>query len=85
MKSDEVGYSKKGLPEIMVKAIMSLYEGVKTKIRVESGQSEEFFVKVDVHQGSVLLPLLFAMVVDELQRMQEKDGRKKFYIQMIWS
>jgi len=47
---------KKGLPEIMVKAVMSHYEGAKTKIRVGSGLSEELFVKADVHQGSVLSP-----------------------------
>ena len=56
---------KKGLPEILVKAMMSLYEGAETKVRVGSGLSEEFSVKVGVHQGSVLSPLLFAMVIDE--------------------
>ena len=33
-------------------------------MRVGSAYSEEFKVKVSVHQGSVLLPLLFAIVVD---------------------
>ena len=28
---------KKGLPEILVKAVMSLYEGAETKVRVGSG------------------------------------------------
>ena len=43
---------------------MSLYDGAKTRVRVGSAYSEEFEVKVDVHQGSVLSPLLFAIVVD---------------------
>ena len=55
---------KKRLPEIMVRAVMSLYEGAKSRVRVGSGLSEEFPVKVGVHQGSVLSPLLFAIVVD---------------------
>ena len=55
---------KKSLPEVLVKAVMSLYEGSRTKIRVGSGFSEEFGVRVDVHQGSVLSPLIFAIVVD---------------------
>ena len=34
------------------------------KLRVGSGISEEFGVDVEVHQGSVLSPLIFAIVVD---------------------
>ena len=54
---------KKGLSEIMVWAVMSLYDGAKTRVRVGAAYSEEFEVKVGVHQGSVLSPLLFAIVV----------------------
>ena len=43
---------------------MSLYEGVKTRVRVGSDLSEDFEVKVGVHQGSVLSPLLFAITED---------------------
>ena len=50
--------------EIMVRAVMSLYRGAKTRVRVGSAYSEEFKVKVGVHQRSVLSPLLFATVVD---------------------
>jgi len=69
---------KKGLPEIMVKAVMSFYEGAKTKIRVGSGLFEEFFVKVGVHQGSALSPFLFAMVVDEVTENARKGWMKEF-------
>ena len=55
---------KKGLSEVMVQAIMSLYDGAKTRMRVGSALSEKFKVKVGVHQGSVLSPPLFAIVVD---------------------
>lgn len=55
---------KRGIPEAMVRAVMSLYKGVKTRVRVGSELSEEFEVKVGVHQGSVLSPLVFAIVVD---------------------
>ena len=43
---------------------MSLYDSAKTRVRVGSAYSEELEVKVGVHQGSVLSPSLFAIVVD---------------------
>ena len=55
---------KKGLSEVMVWAVMSLHDGAKTRVRVGSAYSEELEVKVGVHQGCVLSPLLFAIVVD---------------------
>ena len=55
---------KKELAEVWVQAVMSLYEGSKTKVRVGSGTSEEFGVRVGEYQGSVLLSLIFAIMVD---------------------
>ena len=55
---------KKGLSELMVRAVMSLYDGAKTRVKVGSACSGEFQVKVGVHQGSVQSPLLLAIVVD---------------------
>ena len=54
---------KRGVPEVMVRAVMILYEGAKTRVKVEQELSEELEVKVGVHQGSVLSPLVFAIVV----------------------
>ena len=48
--------------------MMSLYEGAKTRVRVDSMLSEEFEVKVGMHQGSVLTPIFFAVVVNEVAR-----------------
>ena len=55
---------KKGLAEVLVQAVMSLYEGSRTKVRVGSGTLDDFEVRVGVHQGSVVSPLIFAIVVD---------------------
>ena len=55
---------KKGLSKGIVQADMSLYDDAKTRVRVGSAYAEEFEVKVGVHQGSVLSPLLCAIVVD---------------------
>ena len=55
---------KKGLADVLVQAVMSLYESSRTKARVGSGTSDEFGVSVGVHQGSVQSPPIFAIVVD---------------------
>ena len=55
---------KKGIPEVLVRSMMSLYGGAKMRVSVDSVLSEEFEVKVRMHQGSVLSAFLFALVVD---------------------
>ena len=55
---------KKGLPEVIVRAMMSICHGAKTKVQLGSELSEEFLVQVGVHQGSVLSPLLFAIALN---------------------
>ena len=55
---------KKGIREVLVRSVMSLYEGAKARVRVDSELSERSKVKVGIHQGSVLSPYLFAVVVD---------------------
>ena len=52
------------MKEVLVRSVMSLYEGAKTRVRVDSELSEELEVKVGMHQGSVLSPFLFVVVVD---------------------
>ena len=41
---------KKGLAEVLVQAVISLYEGSRTKVRVRSGTLDEFGIRVGVHQ-----------------------------------
>ena len=45
---------------------LSLYKGCKTAVSVVGELSSSFSVKVGVHQGSALSPLLFIMVMDVL-------------------
>ena len=55
---------KEGLPEILIRSVMSLYEGARTRVRVDSELSYVFEVDVRMYQGSVLSSFLFAVVVD---------------------
>ena len=44
---------KRAIAEVMVRVVMSLYEGAKARVRAGLELSEEFVVKVGVHHGSV--------------------------------
>ena len=47
----------------LIKVIMSMYKNARSLVRVNGKLCEEFEVKVGVHQGSVLSPILFAIVL----------------------
>jgi len=51
-----------------VKAVMAMYEGAQTVVRTTEGDSKAFKVKVGLHQGSVLSPLLFVIVMEMILR-----------------
>jgi len=59
---------KAGVDEWLVRTVLTMYEGAKTVIRTESGDSESFQVKVGLHQGSILSPLLFVIVMEIVTR-----------------
>ena len=52
-----------GVEEWLVSAVMSMYTGAKTVVRTVYGNSSGFEVKVGMHQGSALSPLLFVIVI----------------------
>src|SRR6188768_2291690 len=45
-----------------------MYENVTTAVKVKGKANDEFEVKVEVHQGSVLSPLLFTILLEALTR-----------------
>ena len=49
---------KKGIPEVLVRSVMSLNEGAKTRVRVDSELSEEF------DAPRICTVAFFAVVVD---------------------
>ena len=59
---------KLGVEEWLVSAVMSMYSGAKTVVRTVYGNSKVFEVKVGMHQGSALSPLLFMIVMETISR-----------------
>ena len=52
--------------EWIVRLVQRMYANARSCVHVGEGYSEEFKVKVGVHQGSVLSPLLFIIVLEAL-------------------
>ena len=59
---------KLGVEEWIVRLVQGMYANERSGVRVGGGFSKEFEVKVRVHQGSVLSPLLFIIVLEALSR-----------------
>ena len=57
-----------GVDEWIVSVIKAMYEDATTRVKVNGRESRAFGVRVGVHQGSVLSPLLFVIVLEALFR-----------------
>ena len=68
---------KKGVPDVLVRSVMSLYEGAKTRVRADSELSEELEAKTWMHQGSVLSPLLFEVMVDVVTEFAREGAQSE--------
>ena len=54
------------MAEKYVKVMQDMYEDSVTTVRCAVGMTERFKVEIGLHQGSVLSPFLFVMVMDRL-------------------
>lgn len=64
---------KKGVSEKIVRLVRSMYVDAKTAVRIGTGTTGGFEIRVGVHQGSCLSPLLFIIVMDAVS---EHIGRE---------
>ena len=59
---------KKQAGEEYIKVIQDMYDGCTTSVRTLIGSTESFEVKVGLHQGSALSPLLFIIIMDVISQ-----------------
>ena len=57
---------KLGIDECIIRTVQAMYCNAQSKVRVGSCYSEPINVSVGVHQGSVVSPLLFIIVMEAL-------------------
>ena len=60
----ESSLRRKGVVECYVNAVMKMYKEVLSQVKVEGEDSKEFAARVGISQGSILLPFVFAVVMD---------------------
>ena len=70
---------RKGVIEREIAAIAEMYRSPQTAVRLDGEFSNYFTVNVGVHQGSILSPLLFIIVVDEITKHLKTDLREFLY------
>ena len=63
-----------GVPECYVKSIQDMSEGVRTSVRSMVGLTEDFEVRVSLHQGLALSSFLFAIIMDMLMKDMRKEA-----------
>ena len=49
-------------------AVMKMYQEVLSQVKVEGEDSKEFAVRVGIHQGSILSPLVMDVVTEEMAK-----------------
>ena len=57
---------KKGVYVAYIQVIKDMYDGVITSVRTHIRVTEDFPIKIDLHQGSSLSPYLFTLFLDVL-------------------
>jgi hypothetical protein len=48
--------------------IKDMYDNIVTSVQTSDGDANDFLINIGLHQGSVLCPYLFALVMDEVTR-----------------
>ena len=64
---------KHKVPTKYVGLIKDMYNNIVTSVRTSDGDTDDFSIRIGLHQGSALSPYLFALVMDEVTRNIQWD------------
>ena len=64
---------KHKVPTKYVGLIKDMYNNVVTNVRTSDGDTDDFLIRIGLHQGLALSPYLFALVMDEVTRDIQGD------------
>jgi len=64
---------KKGVPEHYVRIIRDMYKNCTTSVTTSEGATEEIDIKVGLHQGTVLSPFLFIVILDVIPEKIDEE------------
>ena len=64
---------KHKVPTKYITLIKDMYDNVVTSVRTSDVDTDDFLIKIGLHQGSALSPYLFALVMDEVTRDIQGD------------
>ena len=76
---------KLDVEESLVRIVLSMYRNTRSRVRVYRTFSDDFLVQVGLHQGSVLSPLLFILVLEAPYRQIRSGCIKKLLYADDWA
>ena len=59
---------KHKVPTKYVELIKDMYNNIVTRVRTSDGDTDNFSIRIGLHQGSALSPYLFTLVMDDVTR-----------------
>ena len=75
----ESSLRRKGVVECYVNPVMRMYHEVLSQVKVEGEDSKEFAVRMGIHEGSVLSPFIFAVVMVVVTEEVVNEGHAQIY------
>jgi hypothetical protein len=64
--------------------IKDMYDNIVTSVRTSDRDTNDFLINIGLHQGLVVIPYLFALVMDEVKEIYKVVSLGVCFLQMMW-